>query len=69
MRPSRVLLFVTLVICVVLTACGLPGQNTNPRALAPAPTAASASSRRVMPQIFTNMTPAFGAGRQDRRRP
>src|SRR5437867_11430647 len=30
MRPSRVLLFVTLVVCVVLTACGLPGQNNPP---------------------------------------
>jgi len=30
MRPSRVLIFVTLVVCVVLTACGLPGQNNPP---------------------------------------
>src|SRR6476660_1564555 len=39
---------------------GLFGQNTKPIALAPASTAASASSRRVMPQIFTNiqLTPA-----------
>src|SRR5437773_1950524 len=34
---------------------GLSGQNTNPIAPAPATTAASASSMRVIPQIFTNM--------------
>src|SRR5437867_12381931 len=34
---------------------GLFGQNTNPIALAPASTAASASSSRVIPQIFTNI--------------
>src|SRR5262249_62406777 len=34
---------------------GLLGQKTKPIALAPASTAASASSRRVMPQIFTNI--------------
>src|SRR5262245_3874852 len=34
---------------------GLPGQKTNPSALAPASTAAFASSRRVMPQIFTSI--------------
>src|SRR5262249_37526666 len=34
---------------------GLFGQKTKPIALAPASTAASASSRRVMPQIFTNI--------------
>jgi hypothetical protein len=34
---------------------GLFGQNTKPIAPAPAATAASASSSRVMPQIFTIM--------------
>ena len=34
---------------------GLFGQNTNPSAPAPQATAASASSRRVMPQILTSI--------------
>src|SRR5262245_49490893 len=37
---------------------GLFGQNTKPMALAPASTAASASSSRVIPQIFTNIARA-----------
>src|SRR5690242_13209617 len=37
------------------TARGLFGQNTNPTALAPASAAATASSTRVTPQIFTNI--------------
>ena len=39
---------------------GVPGTKTNPNASAPASTAASASSSRVMPQILMRSAMEFG---------
>ncbi len=73
MRPSRVLLFVTLVVCVVLTACGLPGQNnpppiiivaspTAPPAATPAPTRPTAGAAAQPTTAASGPAPTVPAG-------